>query len=92
MDIAAVYLRQKALITGGLGFIGSNLARKLLELGADVTIVDNLDPDSGGNLFNVEDIKEHIQIIYADISNEHQMKLAVKGKKYLFLKEICAAF
>ena len=84
MDIAAAYLRQKALITGGLGFIGSNLARKLLELGADVTIVDNLDPDSGGNLFNVEDIKKHIQIIYADISNEHQMKLAVKGQKYLF--------
>ncbi len=84
MDIPATYSRQNVLITGGLGFIGSNLARKLVELGAVVTIVDNLDPDSGANLFNVEDIKEYLQIIRADINDEHQMKLVVKGKKYLF--------
>lgn len=84
MDIAETYFRQKVLISGGLGFIGSNLARKLLELGADVTIVDNLDPDSGGNLFNVEDIKDHLQIIQADINDERQMKLAVQGRTYLF--------
>lgn len=84
MDIAPAYFRQHTLITGGLGFIGSNLARKLLELGAIVTIVDNLDPDSGGNLFNVEDIKENLHIIRADINDERQMKLAVKGQKYLF--------
>lgn len=84
MDIAETYFHQKVLISGGLGFIGSNLARKLLELGADVTIVDNLDPDSGGNLFNIEDIKGHLHIIQADINDEHQMKLAVQGQKYLF--------
>jgi UDP-glucose 4-epimerase len=84
MDIPATYSRQNVLITGGLGFIGSNLARKLVELGAVVTIVDNLDPDSGANLFNVEDIKEYLQIIRADINDERQMKLVVKGKKYLF--------
>ena len=84
MDIAATYFRQNVLITGGLGFIGSNLARKLVELGAVVTIVDNLDPDSGANLFNVEDIKEKLQIIQADSGDEQQMKLAVKGQKYLF--------
>jgi len=84
MDIAETYFHQKVLISGGLGFIGSNLARKLLELGADVTIVDNLDPDSGGNLFNVEDIKERLQIIQADINDEAQMKFVVKGQKYLF--------
>lgn len=84
MDIATTYFRQRVLITGGLGFIGSNLARNLVELGAVVTIVDNLDPDSGGNLFNVEDIKERLQIIQANINDERQMRLAVKGQKYLF--------
>lgn len=84
MDIAETYFHQKVLISGGLGFIGSNLARKLLELGAVVTLVDNLDPDSGGNLFNIEDIKERLQIIQADVNDEHQMKLAVQGQKYLF--------
>lgn len=77
-------LHQSVLITGGLGFIGSNLAYKLLGLGAKVTVVDNLDPDSGGNPFNVEDIKNDIQVIQADINDEDQMKRAVKGQKYLF--------
>ena len=84
MDIAATYFRQRVLITGGSGFIGSNLARKLVNLGAVVTIVDNYDPDSGGNLFNVADIKAHLQLIQADINDEYQMRLAIKGQKYLF--------
>ncbi len=79
-----MFLHQSVLITGGLGFIGSNLAYKLLGLGAKVTVVDTLDPDSGGNPFNVEDIKDHIQVIQADINDEDQMKRAVKGQKYLF--------
>ncbi len=41
------------LITGGLGFIGSNLARRLIDLGASVTLVDSLIPEYGGNLFNI---------------------------------------
>ncbi|MCE9645951.1 MAG: GDP-mannose 4,6-dehydratase [Chloroflexi bacterium] len=84
MDIAAVYFRQRILITGGLGFIGSNLARKLLELGAVVTIVDNLDPDLGGSLFNVEDIKEQIRIVQADICDEREMKTVIEDQDYLF--------
>jgi UDP-glucose 4-epimerase len=84
MDMANAYFRQKVLITGGLGFIGSNLAHKLLELGADVTIVDNLDVDSGGNLFNIHDVKEQVHVIQKDINDEDQMRLAVKDQKYLF--------
>lgn len=84
INLSSMFLHQSALITGGLGFIGSNLAIKLLGLGAKVTVVDNLDPDSGGNPFNVEDIKDHIEVIQADINDEEQMRRAVKGQKYLF--------
>ena len=45
------------LVTGGLGFIGSNLARQLVDLGADVLLVDSLIPDYGGNLFNIDGIE-----------------------------------
>ncbi len=58
---------KKILIFGGLGFIGSNLAHRCLELGADVFIYDSLDQHSGGNLFNVEDIKKDIQLHFHDI-------------------------
>jgi UDP-glucose 4-epimerase len=58
---------KKILIFGGLGFIGSNLAHRCLELDANVLIYDSLDPHSGGNLFNVEDIKKDIQLHFHDI-------------------------
>lgn len=59
--------RRKILIFGGLGFIGSNLAHRCLELGAQVLIYDSLDSHSGGNLFNVEDIKKDVQLHFHDI-------------------------
>jgi UDP-glucose 4-epimerase len=58
---------QKILITGGLGFIGSNLARRCLELNAKVTIYDNLDTHSGGNLYNVHDIRNEVKLSFHDI-------------------------
>jgi UDP-glucose 4-epimerase len=74
----------KVLITGGLGFIGSNLARRLLKLGAKVTLVDNLIPEYGGNPFNVKDIANKIKIHVSDIRDEHRMKHLIKGQDYLF--------
>ncbi|HMZ42131.1 MAG TPA: SDR family NAD(P)-dependent oxidoreductase [Anaerolineales bacterium] len=84
MDLAAAYFRQKVLITGGAGFIGSNLAHKLATLGADVTIVDSLDPDSGANLFNLNGIEKTVRLIQADINDERQMAQAVRGQKFMF--------
>ena len=52
------YRGRRVLVTGGLGFIGSNLARRLVDLGADVLIVDSLIPDYGGNLFNIDGIED----------------------------------
>ena len=53
---------KQVLITGGLGFIGSNLAMELVRLGASVTIVDNMLPRQGGNLFNVKEIESRVRI------------------------------
>ena len=75
---------KRVLITGGLGFIGSNLAHKCLELGAEVTIYDNLDPHSGGNLYNVQDIMSSIQLLYYDILNFDQLSQALFKKDIVF--------
>ena len=58
---------RRALITGGLGFIGSNLARRLVDLGAIVTVVDSLIPEYGGNAFNLDGIESRIQVKVSDI-------------------------
>jgi UDP-glucose 4-epimerase len=72
------------LITGGLGFIGSNLARRLVDLGADITIVDSLIPDYGGNLYNIEGIRDRIQVNVSDVRDTHSLRHLVQGKDYLF--------
>ncbi|MBI1878568.1 MAG: NAD-dependent epimerase/dehydratase family protein [Chloroflexi bacterium] len=76
---------QKAvMITGGVGFIGSNLARRLVELGANVLLVDSLVPDYGGNLFNIHDIKDKLRVNIADIRDEYGMRYLVRGHDYIF--------
>jgi UDP-glucose 4-epimerase len=75
---------RRILVTGGLGFIGANLARRLVKLGAEVTLVDSLVPDYGGNLFNVADIREKVQVNVSDVRDDHSMRHLVQGKDYLF--------
>ena len=75
---------KKVLITGGLGFIGSNLAHRLVELGADVLIVDSLIPEYGGNLFNIAGIQDRIRINIADVRDRTSMDYLVQGQDYLF--------
>jgi UDP-glucose 4-epimerase len=75
---------KKVLITGGLGFIGSNLAIRLVELGADVLLVDSLIPDYGGNLFNIEPIKGRVRVNIADVRDVSGMNHLVRGHDYLF--------
>src|SRR5437870_13251640 len=75
---------EKILITGGLGFIGSNLAIRLIEAGASVTIVDSLFPTCGANYFNIETIRNDIEIVEGDAANLTLMRRLVRGKKYVF--------
>jgi UDP-glucose 4-epimerase len=75
---------KKILITGGLGFVGSNLARSLVGLGASVTLVDSLDPSCGGNRTNISDISDQIDINIADVRDLNTMIHFVKGKHFLF--------
>lgn len=72
------------LITGGLGFIGSNLAMRLVELGANVTLVDSLIPEYGGNLWNIEPVKDKVRVNISDVRDEHAMKYLIQGHDYLF--------
>jgi nucleoside-diphosphate-sugar epimerase len=83
-DLETLYRGRNVLITGGLGFIGSNLAIKLVSLGANVTLIDSLIPEYGGNLFNIEPVKGRLNVNFSDVRDEHSMKFLVKGQDYLF--------
>jgi len=78
------YRGRKVMITGGLGFIGSNLARRLVELNADVLLVDSLIPDYGGNLFNIDGIADRVRVNVADIRQQRTMNYLVRDCSVIF--------
>jgi nucleoside-diphosphate-sugar epimerase len=79
------YFKNKhILITGGAGFIGSNLAIKLIKLGAKVTIVDSMIENHGGNLFNLNPIKSKIHLNFSDIRDINSLKYIVKKKDIIY--------
>lgn len=78
------YKDKKVLITGGLGFIGSNLAIELVRQGANVQLVDSMIPAYGGNLFNIEPVKEKVKINFSDIRDTHSMNYLVQDKDIIF--------
>ncbi len=78
------FANSNIMITGGLGFIGSNLAIRLVGMNANVTLVDSLIPEYGGNLWNIEPIKDKIRVNISDVRDEHAMKYLIQGQDYLF--------
>lgn len=72
------------LITGGLGFIGSTLAHVLVRGGAEVTLVDSLIPEYGGNLFNIQGIERKLRLNISDVRDAHGLPALVRGQDFLF--------
>jgi len=80
---------KRVLVTGGLGFIGSNLALGCLRAGAEVSIYDVLDPRGGGNLYNIHAIRDSVEVVINDVRNFEAVCAALVRKDVLFN---CAAF
>ena len=78
------YRGRRVMITGGLGFIGSNLAHRLVQLGADVLLVDSLIPDYGGNLFNIDGIESRVRVNVADVRQASTMNYLVRDREVIF--------
>jgi UDP-glucose 4-epimerase len=83
-DYRSFYRGRRVMITGGLGFIGSNLARRLVPLGADVLLVDSLIPDYGGNLFNIAGIEDALRVNIADVRQQSTMNYLVRDREVIF--------
>ncbi len=81
---AAAYAGRRVLITGGLGFIGSNLALALVEAGARVVLVDSLVPEYGGNLANVEGLEDRLTVNISDVRDPHSFRSLVQGQDVVF--------
>jgi len=83
-EYAGAYRGSRVLITGGMGFIGSNLVHRLVELDAQVTLVDSLIPIYGGNQRNIAGIEHRVRVNIADVRDEYSMNYLVQGQDYLF--------
>jgi UDP-glucose 4-epimerase len=74
----------RVLITGGLGFVGSNLAIRLAELGARVHVVDSLVPEHGGSIFNISPVADRVEVQVADLRDAEALKPALRGAQFVF--------
>jgi UDP-glucose 4-epimerase len=83
-DYREYYRGRPVMVTGGLGFIGSNLARHLVALGADVLLVDSLIPDYGGNRFNIAGIEGQVAVSTTDVRQRDRIKDLVRGREVIF--------
>ncbi len=81
---ASEFIGKKVLITGGLGFIGSTLGRRLAVLGADVVLLDSLVPEYGGNLFNICGMEDRFRVNISDVRDIHSMRYLIQGQDFLF--------
>jgi UDP-glucose 4-epimerase len=83
-DYQDFYRGRRVMVTGGLGFIGSNLARRLVDLGADVLLVDSLISDYGGNLFNIDGIADRVRVNIADVRQQSTLNYLVQQRDVIF--------
>jgi UDP-glucose 4-epimerase len=83
-DYRDFYRGRRVMVTGGLGFIGSNLARQLTTLDADILLVDSLIDDYGGHLFNIDGIESKVRVNVADIRQQSTMNYLVRDREVIF--------
>ena len=79
-----VFKGARVIITGGLGLIGSALARRLVTLGAEVLLVDSMIPEYGGNLTNIADIRDRVIVNIGDIRGAYIMRFLLADQNFLF--------
>ena len=84
MDYRKFFEKSKVLITGGLGFIGSSLTHRLVEMGAAITIIDSLIPEYGGNMFNIHGIEDKVKVNISDVRDRSSMDRLVQGQDFIF--------
>ncbi len=84
MNYAEFYEGKKVLITGGLGFIGSTLAYRLVEMGCEITLIDSLFPEYGGNLYNINGIENKVKVNISDVRDRSSMNYLVQNKDCIF--------
>jgi UDP-glucose 4-epimerase len=83
-DYLDQYRGRRVLVTGGLGFIGSNLARRLVDLGADVVAADAMIPDYGGNMFNIDGYEQRLRVNLGDVRDQTAMDVLVRDREIIF--------
>ena len=83
-SIEQEFAGKRVLVTGGLGFIGSTLARRLADLGAEVTLTDPLPAEYGGNAFNIAGYEQRLRVLPVDLRDESGTAAAVRGQEYIF--------
>lgn len=84
MDFGTAFQNKRALVTGGMGFTGSNLVIALVNAGADVTIVDAMIPGYAGNLFNIEPVRDRVTVNFSDVRDANVMNYLVQGQDFIF--------
>src|SRR2546421_7481228 len=83
-ELGDAFRGKRVLITGGLGFIGSTLARELVAAGSSVLLVDSMIPEYGGNLHNIDGLQGDLRVNVSDVRDVHSLQYLVQGHDILF--------
>src|ERR1700730_17240319 len=84
IDFESAFMNKRVMITGGLGFVGSALAERLVNLGGDITLVDSFFPDSGGNIFNIAPLNDRVRVEIIDVRDVSKLTALLPGFDYIF--------